>query len=60
MPKTPSPCISVCKFKRVDPAGYHRIGCSMTKAQKKIVGTLRKVARWADICIGDWPILSGV
>ncbi|MEM9798018.1 MAG: DUF1289 domain-containing protein [Pseudomonadota bacterium] len=36
MAKTPSPCIGVCKFKRPGPAGAHCIGCSMTKAQKKI------------------------
>ena len=36
MPKTPTPCIDVCKFKRTGPAGSHCIGCSMTKAQKKI------------------------
>ena len=36
MSKTPSPCIGVCKFKRPGPAGMHCIGCSMTKAQKKI------------------------
>ncbi|WP_342077832.1 DUF1289 domain-containing protein [Yoonia sp. SS1-5] len=38
MPKTPSPCIDVCKYKR---AG-HCIGCSMTKAQKSLFKQLRK------------------
>lgn len=38
MPKLPSPCISVCKFKR---AG-HCIGCSMTKAQKSAFKSLKK------------------
>ena len=36
MPKTQSPCIGVCKFRRAGPAGAHCIGCSMTKAQKKL------------------------
>ncbi|KJZ17899.1 DUF1289 domain-containing protein [Loktanella sp. S4079] len=38
MPKTPSPCIDVCKFKREG----HCIGCSMTKAQKSIFKKLKK------------------
>lgn len=38
MPKTPSPCISVCKFKR----DGHCIGCSMTKAQKSAFKDLKK------------------
>ncbi len=38
MPKTPSPCIDVCKFKRQG----HCIGCSMTKAQKSIFKQLKK------------------
>ena len=38
MPKTPSPCIDVCKFKR----GGHCIGCSMTKAQKSLFKSLKK------------------
>lgn len=38
MPKTPSPCISVCKFKREG----HCIGCSMTKAQKSTFKALKK------------------
>jgi len=37
MSKIPSPCIDVCKFKR---AG-HCIGCSMTKAQKKLFKSLK-------------------
>ncbi|MCC1493099.1 DUF1289 domain-containing protein [Cognatishimia sp. F0-27] len=37
MPKTPSPCIDVCKFKR---AG-HCIGCSMTKDQKSMFKALK-------------------
>ena len=36
MPKIQSPCIGVCKFRRPGPAGAHCIGCSMTKAQKKL------------------------
>ena len=36
MAKTPTPCIGVCKFRRPGPAGSHCIGCSMTKAQKKL------------------------
>jgi predicted Fe-S protein YdhL (DUF1289 family) len=31
MPKVPSPCIDVCKFK----CDGHCIGCGMTKKQKK-------------------------
>ncbi|WP_106744963.1 DUF1289 domain-containing protein [Yoonia maritima] len=38
MPKTPSPCIDVCKFKREG----HCIGCSMTKSQKSIFKRLKK------------------
>ena len=38
MPKVPSPCISVCKFKREG----HCIGCSMTKAQKSAFKALKK------------------
>ena len=38
MPKTPSPCIDVCKYKR----GGHCIGCSMTKAQKSLFKELKK------------------
>lgn len=38
MPKTPSPCIDVCKYKR----GGHCIGCSMTKAQKSAFKALKK------------------
>ena len=36
--KLPSPCIDVCKFRR----GGHCIGCSMTKAQKKMFKALKK------------------
>ena len=36
--KLPSPCIDVCKFRREG----HCIGCSMTKAQKKMFKTLKK------------------
>lgn len=36
--EVPSPCIGVCKFRR----GDHCIGCSMTKAQKKIFKSLTK------------------
>ncbi len=38
MPKTPSPCIDICKFKR----DGHCIGCSMTKSQKSMFKSLRK------------------
>ncbi len=38
MPKVPSPCIDVCKYKR----GGHCIGCSMTKPQKKLFKALKK------------------
>lgn len=38
MPKLPSPCIDVCKYKR---AG-HCIACSMTKPQKKTFKSLKK------------------
>ena len=38
MPRTPSPCIDVCKFKREG----HCIGCSMTKDQKSIFKSLNK------------------
>ncbi|MCG3266872.1 DUF1289 domain-containing protein [Yoonia sp. I 8.24] len=43
MPKTPSPCIDVCKFKREG----HCIGCSMTKSQKSIFKGLKKDSRRA-------------
>ncbi|MEM1232819.1 MAG: DUF1289 domain-containing protein [Pseudomonadota bacterium] len=36
--KIPSPCVSICKFKR----DGHCIACSMTKAQKKIFKKLKK------------------
>lgn len=38
MTKIPSPCISVCKFKREG----HCIGCSMTKDQKDLFKKLKK------------------
>lgn len=41
MPKLPSPCIDVCKFKREG----HCIGCSMTKAQKSMFKGLKKEAQ---------------
>ena len=40
MPKVPSPCIDVCKYRR----GGHCIGCSMTKPQKKLFKSLKKPA----------------
>ncbi|MEE4209848.1 MAG: hypothetical protein V2I43_11335 [Parvularcula sp.] len=40
--KTQSACIGVCKFRRAGPAGEHCIGCSMTKAQKKIAKKQKK------------------
>ncbi|MBO9409600.1 DUF1289 domain-containing protein [Shimia sp. R9_1] len=36
--KIPSPCIDVCKFRREG----HCIGCSMTKAQKKLYKSIKK------------------
>ena len=38
MPKSPSPCIDVCKFKR----NGHCLGCSMTKDQKSLFRQLKK------------------
>ncbi|PJF10550.1 DUF1289 domain-containing protein [Pseudorhodobacter sp. MZDSW-24AT] len=38
MSKLPSPCISVCKFKREG----HCIGCSMTKDQKDLFKKIKK------------------
>lgn len=38
MPKTPSPCVDVCKYKRQG----HCIACSMTKAQKSMFKQLKK------------------
>ncbi|MCR8827510.1 DUF1289 domain-containing protein [Pseudosulfitobacter koreensis] len=38
MPKLPSPCIDVCKYKREG----HCIACSMTKPQKKAFKSLKK------------------
>ncbi|SEN93924.1 DUF1289 domain-containing protein [Palleronia pelagia] len=38
--KPPSPCIDVCKFRREG----HCIGCSMTKAQKKMFKELKSPA----------------
>lgn len=40
MSKLPSPCIDVCKFRR----DGHCIGCSMTKAQKKMFKALKKTS----------------
>lgn len=42
MAKVQSACIGVCKFNRPGPAGAHCIGCSMTKAQKKIAKKQKK------------------
>ncbi len=41
MPKTPSPCIDVCKYKRQG----HCIGCAMTKPQKRLFKTIKKNAQ---------------
>ena len=38
MPKQPSPCVDVCKYKREG----HCIACSMTKAQKSLFKELKK------------------
>jgi len=38
MPKHPSPCVDVCKYKRQG----HCIACSMTKAQKSLFKELKK------------------
>ncbi len=43
MPKTPSPCIDVCKYKRQG----HCIGCAMTKTQKSLFKSLKKNAHRA-------------
>ena len=42
MSDIPSPCISVCKFRREGAAGNHCIGCSMTEGQKSLFKSLRK------------------
>lgn len=42
MPKTPTPCIGICKFRRTGPAGVHCIACSMTKTQRKLSKKARK------------------
>ncbi len=57
MPKTPSPCIDVCKFKREG----HCIGCSMTKAQKSIFKGLKKdsqKAGFVDMLIAQQDIMG--
>ena len=41
MPRLPSPCIDVCKFRREGPGGRHCIGCSMTKPQKRLFKAVR-------------------
>jgi predicted Fe-S protein YdhL (DUF1289 family) len=41
MPKPPSPCIDVCKYKLKG----HCIGCGMTKAQKRLVERLDGAGR---------------
>ena len=38
MPKTPSPCVDVCKYKRKG----HCIVCSMTKPQKSLFKALKQ------------------
>ncbi|EYD70749.1 DUF1289 domain-containing protein [Limimaricola hongkongensis] len=38
MPKPPSPCIGVCKFRR----DAHCIGCSMTREQKALSKQAKK------------------
>lgn len=65
--KIPSPCVSVCKFKR----DGHCIACSMTKPQKKIFKKLKKNAErsafielleYQQAQLGRydaWPILYG-
>ncbi len=45
MPKPPSPCIDVCKFK----LRGHCIGCGMTKAQKKMTESMGGEGRRAFI-----------
>jgi uncharacterized protein len=42
MSDIPSPCISICKFRREGRAGDHCIGCSMTEDQKNLFKSLRK------------------
>ncbi|MEM6727980.1 MAG: DUF1289 domain-containing protein [Pseudomonadota bacterium] len=63
--KIPSPCVSVCKFKREG----HCIACSMTKPQKKIFKKLKKneeraafieMLEYQQVQLGRydaWPIL---
>ena len=38
MPRVPSPCIGVCKFRREG----HCISCAMTRDQKSLFRTLKK------------------
>ena len=42
MPRPPSPCLGICKFRRPGPAGEHCIACSMTKQQKKVAKGIGK------------------
>ncbi|WP_170330674.1 DUF1289 domain-containing protein [Ruegeria arenilitoris] len=37
--KVPTPCIDVCKFRREG----HCIGCSMTKSQKKLFKSIKRL-----------------
>ncbi|MEO9824786.1 MAG: DUF1289 domain-containing protein [Paracoccaceae bacterium] len=58
MPKTPSPCIDVCKFKR----DGHCLGCSMTKAQKSLFKSLKKNKHrkgFVEMLVGQQSRLGG-
>lgn len=57
MPKVPSPCISVCKFKREG----HCIGCSMTKAQKSAFKSLEKNSQrraFVDLVVAQQTVMG--
>ena len=48
MPKTPTPCIDVCKYK----LHGHCIACSMTKGQKQMAERLRDPDAMAEFVRG--------
>lgn len=50
MPKLPSPCIDVCKYRR----GGHCIACSMTKVQKKMGKALDRPDQRAEFVALIW------
>lgn len=58
MPKVPSPCIDVCKFKR----DGHCIGCSMTKPQKSAFKKLDKNshrAAFVELVVAQQTVMGG-